>query len=306
LHKINLCNNCSQFWSGFIRQTASNSKFSNSNSWVVLHPIESQIKEKIEHISSPLKEWNIQINYGIKTGFNEAFIIDGAKRAELLSADPKSDEIIRPILRGRDIQRYHYNYADLWLIATFPSLKIDIDCYPAVKQHLLTFKYDRLKQTGDIGARKKTNHKWFETQDSISYSDDFSKQKIVWIELVDKGRFAYDYKDNYITLNGTFIMTGNNLEYLCCILNNPIISWHFNTFCISSGVGTNQWRELYVRELLIPKLSIEKSGKIIELFNRIILDNNENEIMQSQIEMNKIVYEALELTKEETEFIELQ
>ncbi len=66
------------------------------------------------------------------------------------------------------------------MITTFPSLKIDIDNYPSVKQHLLSFGYDRLKQTGDIGARKKSNNKWFETQDSIGYWEDFSKQKLVW------------------------------------------------------------------------------------------------------------------------------
>ena len=84
----------------------------------------------------------------------------------------KTDEIIRPILRGRDIKRYGYEFADLYIITTFPSLKIDIESYPAVKQHLLSFGYDRLKQTGEKGARKKTNNKWFETQDSISYWDE--------------------------------------------------------------------------------------------------------------------------------------
>lgn len=81
-----------------------------------------------------------------------------------------------PILRGRDIKRYGYEFADLWLINTFPSLKIDIENYPAVKEHLMSFGYDRLKQTGDLNARKKTNNKWFETQDSISYWDALFQQ----------------------------------------------------------------------------------------------------------------------------------
>lgn len=74
-----------------------------------------------------------------------------------------------PILRGRDIKRYSYEFAELYLIATFPSKKYDIENYPAVKEHLLSFGYDRLKQTGETGARKKTNNQWFETQDSIGY-----------------------------------------------------------------------------------------------------------------------------------------
>ena len=136
---------------------------------MILSEIEQRIKAKIEAIGTPLKEWDISINYGIKTGFNDAFIINGEKRAELIAQDPKSAEIIRPILRGRDIKRYGYEFADLYIITTFPSLKIDIELYPAVKQHLLSFGYDRLKQTGEKGARKKTNNKWFETQDSIGY-----------------------------------------------------------------------------------------------------------------------------------------
>ena len=103
----------------------------------------------------PLKSWDIKIYRGILTGYNEAFIIDGNKKDELIRSDPKSEEIIRPILRGRDIKRYSCQFADLWLIATFPSLKINIDEYPAIRQHLMSFGYTRLDQSGQPGARKK-------------------------------------------------------------------------------------------------------------------------------------------------------
>ena len=102
--------------SDYLKQNATISSFKENKSWVILTPIEKQIKEKIEQIGTPLKEWDIQINYGIKTGFNEAFIINGEKRKELIEQDPKSAEIIRPILRGRDIKRYSYDFADLWLL----------------------------------------------------------------------------------------------------------------------------------------------------------------------------------------------
>ncbi|MDV3463020.1 restriction endonuclease, partial [Elizabethkingia anophelis] len=159
--------------SDYFRQLAVKTNFSNSDSWVILSDIEQQIKAKIEAVGTPLKDWDINIYRGILTGYNEAFIIDKKKKDELIAEDPKSAEIIRPLLRGRDIMRYSYEFADLYLITTFPSLKIDIELYPAVKQHLLSFGYDRLKQTGDKGARKKTNNQWFETQDSISYWEDF-------------------------------------------------------------------------------------------------------------------------------------
>ena len=109
---------------------------------MILSPVEQSIKRKIEAIGTPLKDWDISINYGIKTGANDAFIIDGSKRNELISADSKSAEIIRPILRGRDIKRYGFDFADLWLINTHNGIKdkdippVDINQYPAVKAHL--------------------------------------------------------------------------------------------------------------------------------------------------------------------------
>lgn len=160
----------------FVRQNAIAMEYTK-DAWAILNPIEQSIKAKIEKYGTPLKDWDITINYGIKTGCNEAFIISGEKRKELIAEDPKSDEIIRPILRGRDIKRYGYEFADLWLIATFPSKHYDIDDYPAVKKWLQSFG-KKLEQTGEEyidsngtkqKCRKKTNNKWFETQDSIAY-----------------------------------------------------------------------------------------------------------------------------------------
>ena len=164
--------------SDYFEHNAVKNSFSGSQSWVILSSVEQSIKQKIEAVGTPLKEWDIRINYGIKTGLNDAFIISRAKKDELIAADPKSAKIIRPILRGRDIQRYRFDFADQWIIATFPSLNYNIDDYPAIKQYLLSIGKERLEQTGKtyiingekVNARKKTNNKWFETQDSISYS----------------------------------------------------------------------------------------------------------------------------------------
>ncbi len=84
----------------------------SADSWIILSPIEQRILEKIKAVGTPLKDWNIQINYGIKTGFNEAFIIDGRIKDQLIAKDPKSAEIIKPVLRGRDIKRYKAQFAD--------------------------------------------------------------------------------------------------------------------------------------------------------------------------------------------------
>ena len=178
----------------FVQQEGTVCDFSGKESWVILTPIEQSIKQKIEAVGTPLKDWDIQINYGIKTGCNEAFIINTAKRDEILAnckteeERQRTAELIRPILRGRDIKRYSYDWAELWLIATFPSRHYDIEQYPAVKEYLLSFGIERLEQTGKtyvingetVKARKETSNKWFETQDSISYWEDFIKPKIIY------------------------------------------------------------------------------------------------------------------------------
>ena len=131
--------------SDFVQQHAVDCTFQTSDSWVILSPIEQSIKTKIEAIGIPLKDWDIQINYGIKTGYNEAFIISTETREEILRRCVSEDErartaaLIRPILRGRDIKRYGYEWAKLYLIATFPARHYDIEQYPAVKHYLLSF-----------------------------------------------------------------------------------------------------------------------------------------------------------------------
>ena len=102
----------------YVKQNSVTIGFNSSDSWTILSPIEQSIKAKIEAIGTPLRDWNIKINSGIKTGCNEAFIISGERKDELIREDPKSAEIIRPILRGRDIKRYGYEFANQYLIAT--------------------------------------------------------------------------------------------------------------------------------------------------------------------------------------------
>ena len=243
----------------YVQQHATPSAFTSSESWVILSPIEQSIKRKIEAVGKPLKDWDIQIYRGVLTGCNEAFIIDAAKRAEILSNCQSEDErkrteaIIRPILRGRDIRRYGYDWAGLYIIGTFPALKLDIESYPSLKQYLLDFGYDRLKQTGDKGARKKTSNQWFETQDSISYWEEFEKPKIMWIELSDESKFTLSA--NEIPLNTVFFMTGDNLPYLLAFLNSRAILWYFKR-CLgsSSGVGTNRWLKFTIEKLPIPEI----------------------------------------------------
>ena len=267
----------------FVQQNGSECDFSSTDSWVILSPIEQSIKRKIEAVGTPLKDWDINIYRGVLTGYNEAFIISTEKREEILancqSEDERirTDELIRPILRGRDIKRYGYEWAEKYLIATFPSRHYDIEQYPAVKQHLLSFGEERLEQTGKtytingekVKARKKTNNKWFETQDSISYWEDFSKQQIVWIELSDNPKFAL--VQNMTSANTVFFLTGEHILHLLGLLNSKLITWYFH-HCIgtTSGVGTNRWLKYTIEQIPIapPCKEIETLvGKISRKYN---------------------------------------
>ena len=163
--------------SDFVQQNSFICSFNSSDNWTILSPIEQSIKSKIDAVGIPLKNWDIKINRGILTGFNDAFIINSQKRAELIDLDPKSAEIIRPILRGRDIKRFAYNFADLWLINTHNGIKskkvspVDINDYPAIKRHLDQY-FDKISKRNDKGDTP------YNLRNCI-YMDEFSKQKIV-------------------------------------------------------------------------------------------------------------------------------
>jgi len=178
----------------------------------------------------------------------------------------KSAEIIRPLLRGRDIKRYGYEFANLYLITTFPSLKIDIDQYPAIKQHLMSFGYDRLKQTGEIGARKKTNNQWFETQDSISYWEDFSKQKIMYPDITERLSFCLINEEIYGNNTIYFISSeSENLEYLLKYLNSDIINWYYKTLSVQLGEAAVRMFSIYVLNIPIPKNGTDDINKSYNL-----------------------------------------
>ena len=240
--------------------------FSGSDAWVVLSPIEQSIKRKIESVGRPLRDWDISINYGIKTGYNDAFIITTERRNEILS-DCKTDEerqrteeIIRPILRGRDIKRYSYDWAGLWLIATFPSKHYDIEQYPAVKQHLLSFGKERLEQSGKeyiingekVKARKKTNNQWFETQDSISYWDDFSQPKIVWGNLCLSASYALVDKEYFVSAPSPMIVPAS--KYLLAILNSKLADFYIQLLGVTRNGGYFEYKPVFVEQLPVPVL----------------------------------------------------
>ena len=216
-------------------------------------------------------------------------------------------------MRGRDIKRYSYEYADLYLIATFPSKHYDIEEYPAIKNYLLSFGLERLEQTGKeykvngekIKARKKTNNKWFETQDSISYWEDFNKPKILWSETmrVHKHnnerfpRFSFDYQ-GLLTDKTCFFATGMNLEWITCFLNSYI-----GQYLCSKHVSILDNGGYLMQKIFIEKIPLPKSTSYIdELCKKQIKIPTKGQ----ETEIDRKIYEIYGLTNAEIIFIEAQ
>ena len=285
-------------------------QFTSSDAWTVLTPIERSIKNKILEKGTLLANWDITINRGILTGYNAAFIISTETKDSLIKADPKSAELIRPILRGRDIKRYSFEFADLWLISTFPSMQYDIDNYPAIRDYLLSFGINRLEQTGKqyiingvkVKARKKTNNQWFETQDSISYWNDLLKQKIIWGEISDKPKFAIDVEGIYTPEATTFMMTGEHLKYLLCFLNSTLSEYYFAKIGTTTGMGTLRWKKYLIETLPVPKIDGKTASELEALVDSMILDPDNSKYYMERI--NQIIYGIYDFTTDEITFIE--
>ncbi|EGS1411872.1 class I SAM-dependent DNA methyltransferase, partial [Campylobacter jejuni] len=275
------------------------------------------LKTKIEKLGTPLKDWHgLNINYGIKTGLNEAFIITTEKKDEILANCKDEDEkertakLIRKMLRGRDIKRYSYEWAGLWVIGTFPSLKLDIEQYPALKQYLSQF-LPRIEQSGEKGCRKKTSNKWFETQDNIAYYEEFEKEKIVWNRISSDLCFSYDNQKNFI-LDSMFSITfysNINLKYLIANLNSSISKFWIKNNAATLGDGI-YGAKIYIEKLPIPKINSKNQKLVDELINLVdeILkakEQNKNASTQElENKINSLTYKLYNLTEDEIKIIE--
>ena len=295
--------------SDYVRQHAVSNRFDSSGSWVILSPVEQSIKRKIESIGTPLKDWNIKIYRGILTGYNEAFIIDGKKKDELISADSKSAEIIRPILRGRDIKRYGFDFADCWVIlAKYGSYKYLESTYPAVYEHLCKYK-EKLKNRGQCrytssgkvnsGKDFPGQHHWLELDNNPcqEYLDDFSKQKIVWGEISDKPKFALDTCGEYTISNTAFMLTGDHLEYLVAILNSEYSQYCFSRISTTTGEGTVRWLKYKIETLPIPPLNRIAEKTILNYLSGLEIEQTVND------SINQIIYNMFNFTDEEIRYI---
>ncbi len=299
----------------------------NADNWLIANADELALKRKIERIGTPLKDWDVSINYGIKTGYNSAFIIDGIKRAELINADPKNAEIIKPILRGRDIRRYRIEFADLWLIFIpwhFP-LHNDTDVkgaskkaeqafrreYPTLYKHLLKFK-DNLsnkRNQAETGIR----YEWYALQRcAASYYKNFEKEKIIYGQFRN-GEFTYTDKSFFLSSNEYMIVNLSikpQLHYLLGVLNAKLTRYYQNLTLNSLGSATSIAQKSLFGNLPIPQPTAAQNKKMESLVDQMLVlhanysEKNQRAIDALDKEIDTLVYQLYNLTNAEIKLIE--
>ena len=264
---------------------------------MILSPIEQSIKRKIEAVGTPLKDWDIQINYGIKTGYNEAFIIDSAKRDEILANCQSEDErertaeLIRPILRGRDIKRYGYNWANLWLINTHNGIRgklerIHIEEYPAVKAHLDQY-WDKISKRADKGETPYNLR-------NCAYLEDFSKPKIMYPNMTKYLPFYYDEKGFYQN-DKSFMITGAHVSYLAAFLNSSLFKFCFRDNFPELLGGTRELRKIFFDKIPVKEVSDSINDKFRCKVNEIQSDYTK----EQAIKIDNLLFDLYNLTDEE-------
>ena len=280
--------------SDFVQQQGVYCEFSNGNSWIILSPIEQSIKRKMEAIGTPLKDWDIQINYGIKTGFNDAFIITTEKRDEILANCQteeeriRTDELIRPILRGRDIKRYGYDWADLWIINTHNGIKgklprVDVNEYPAIKAHLDQY-WDKISTRADKGDTPYNLR-------NCAYMEDFYKPKIVWGNLNLTASYAMIQDNSFINAPSPMIVPAS--KFLLAVLNSKLADYYIRHLGVTRNGGYFEYKPMFVEKLPVPQ-SVD--AKVVTDIESYVDSKNETAI-------DKAVYMFYGLTEEEILYI---
>ena len=279
----------------FVQQNGTECDFNNSDSWVILSPIEQNIKRKIEAVGTPLKDWDINIYRGVLTGYNEAFIISTEKREEILANCQSEDErtrtaeLIRPILRGRDIKRYGYEWADLWIINTHNGIKgklprIDVNEYPTIKAHLDQY-WDKISKRADKGDTPYNLR-------NCAYMEDFNQPKIVWGNLNLKASYALVEDNSFINAPSPMIVPAN--KFLLAVLNSKLADYYIRQLGVTRNGGYFEYKPMFVELLPVP-LNVDA-----ELLRQI----ESNVIQLNEKEIDDLIYSLYGISSNEILYIE--
>ncbi len=292
--------------------------------WAILSSAELNLKRKIEDVGKPLKDWDVNIYRGIVTGCNEAFIIDEAKREELIQQDPRSAEIIKPFLSGRDIKRFQSQWSRLYLLFIpwhFPLHEDNTisgasqlaedqfrEEHPFVYEHLLEYQNQLSNRNrSEIGIR----YEWYAMQRCAkTYYSDFNKEKVVWGNIAYSSSFCYSKPGEFINAPANLLTSQeNSIKYLLACMNSKIFNWEFINLGIPLGHAF-EWKKQYVELIHVPPITTENRSlvsRIEEKVDQILAakeDDSNADTTDLENGIDQLVYELYELTPDEIAIVE--
>jgi hypothetical protein len=297
------------------------------DAWFIGGDAEHRLKQKIERIGKPLREWDVKIYYGIKTGLNEAFIIDTATRQRILDAckddaeRQRTEAIIRPVLRGRDIKRYTYEWKEQWVILAKFGFYKEAHLYPAVCGASQPVRA-RPEEPGAVPIREKPGkqfidyrgqHHWLELDNNPrdEYLAEFEKEKVVWQELAQGSQFAFDGKGRFFVSNTAYIMTGTHLRYLLGYLNSRLNEITYSRwYCTKLGSSGTRWLKQHVLSIPVPPITPDNQSLVAQiesLVDQILAQKRGNpdaDTRDLERAIDELVYRLYDLTPDEIRLIE--
>ena len=250
----------------YFRGNSAIQKGLGASPWVVLSKERQRIKSLVEAQGVPLEDWDIKIYRGVLTGFNDAFYITTEQRDALIAEDPACEDFIVPLLRGRFVERYATNWDGTWMIATFPAFGYDPGRLPhPIVKHLSAYKQrldpkPRGWSGGRWSGRKAGSYRWFETQDSIGYHEEFFKPKIIYQEIAVSMPFYYD--ENHFYMDTTcFMMTSptEGLAYLTALFNSSLFRCCFKSNFPEYSGNASRMKKIFFDKIPIKKPSEDEA-----------------------------------------------
>jgi len=290
----------------------------DDNGWLLKDEAEINLIRKLNENHTPLDEYvSKKIYYGIKTGYNKAFVIGNDTRKALIEADTKNKEIIKPFLVGKDIKRYRPPKSDTYVI--FTRRGIDINKYPEIKSYLFAFKENLTPKPakwkgGKWPGRKPGKYEWYEIQDTVDYYKEFEKTKILWPGISKEvAAFTLDNNKYYGNDNNQLIITDD--KFLLGVLNSKVTKFFLTNTCDKVQGGFYRLKIIYVKQIPIPKTRSPEVERLVASMLKLNeqLQSTKLETQRQQIQravdhadkkIDNLVYELYGLSKEEVEIIE--
>ena len=271
--------------------------------WILEDPALIRLFQRLMDQGTPLGEFvKDRIYRGVTTGLNEAFVVDEAKRGELIDEDPRSAELIKPWLRGRDIERWKHDWAGLYVI--FTRRGVEIEDYPAIQRHLSWWRpeLEPKATSGQQGAgRKPGDYQWYEIQDSVAYCDEFAQPKIVWKKTSFSPAFLFDESGSYLS-NTLHFIAGTD-AWLAAVMNSALMEWLM-------ALSTNTLRGGYIEltptridSFVIPSLQESTCVALRSLVDQIRHGESGKVVEDIEREIDIIVFDAYGLSAPERKLV---